>query len=30
MRRSILERFASKHGDLPTATLPPKFITANH
>jgi integrase len=29
MRRSILERFRAKHGDLPTATLPPKFITAS-
>jgi integrase len=27
MRRAILERFRAAHGDLPIATLPPKFIT---
>ena len=29
MRRAILERFRAKHGELPIATLPPKFITAS-
>jgi integrase len=29
MRRNILERFRAKHGELPIATLPPKFITAS-
>ena len=29
MRRVILERFRAKHGDLPIATLPPKFISVS-
>jgi integrase len=29
MRRVILERFRAKHGDLPIATLPAKFITVS-
>ena len=26
MQRAILERFREKHGELPFATMPPKFI----